>query len=362
MLFGQLAISRFRAGDKKTFEELIQDKILPILQLSPWSDLSCSVITDLALPIFEFSPEEARSWVGKLPYALQNITWGKVALRILSQSNVCDTFDEEPPNASIDLATTNKIIRILEFAERDQEIAQITQALCYSIANDNCRLSESQKLDALTRLEDVIAKKLPDPNNIQHKGYSVVTNGDIERARRKSAKRSKAILPRNHSKIIKDARSIENIADRVLVLAHLGIEFRDIQKEISNDLLEEALALIPAITNLRDRANRLEAIAEGFSKLHNTTKAGEAIKMGRELAETLEGVERDTVLASIIQTAYQINKDVAAQITERIDDFATQFSLDISMKALELSKAPHKLDLQDPKFIDEEVLSAQLLK
>jgi hypothetical protein len=361
-LFCQLAMARLRIGDKKSFDELVQEKILPLLQLSPWSELNCLVITDLALPIFEFSPEEAQLIVSKLPYLLQNNTWDKVAYRILTQSNVCDPLDEEPPTVCLDLAMANKILRILEFTERDQEISHITHLLCHSISNDNCKLNENQKLDILTRLESIISKKIPDVKNITHKGYEVIINGDIERARRKSAKKSKALLPRNHTKIMNEAKSITNIADMVFVLTQLGIEFRDIQKELANDLLEAAFSLVPKIPNVRDRVNRLELIAESFSKFHNTTRTNEAIRMGRELAETLEGIERDTVLSSIIQTAHQINKDVAAQITEKIDDFGTRFSLDISINALELSKSPHKLSLDNPKTISEEVLNAAAYK
>ena len=43
----------------------------------------------------------------------------------------------------------------------------------------------------------------------------------------------------------------------------------------------------------------------------------EAIQLGTQLANPSDGINRDTVLASFIQTAHEIDKDIAAEITER---------------------------------------------
>ena len=100
---------------------------------------------------------------------------------------------------------------------------------------------------------------------------------------------------------------------------------------------------ISDIPDVKDRIDRLEVIAQTFSELHNTSRMEEAIRLGTQLANSLDGIKRDTVLASFIQTAHEIDKDIAAEITGEVDDPNTSYELDVNTTAYDLSRAPHKL-------------------
>ena len=356
-LFGCIAVSRLRSGDKKIFDEIVKEQIIPGLQTQTSSNLLNTMISELALPLFEFNPDEASFWVEKLPYHLRNITWYKVAFKIITQSNIFDPIGTETPNVCIDFDTINEVIRIINFCDRDQEIYNITQLLCHCISNANCRLPEIRKIDFLTKIEDLINRKLPDKINIFHNGYQILANGEIERAKRKSAKKTKNQLVKKYPKIAKDARQIENFADRVFVLTELSLVFQEINRDLADSLIEESYENVLKITNVRDRIDRLVFIGRAYSELRNKSKYYEVFKLAKILAGSLQGIEKDRLLSSIIQTVNQIDKNLATQINEKIDNFSTQFSLENSIKAYELAKSPNKIISQSDEIINDEILS-----
>ncbi len=190
---------------------------------------------------------------------------------------------------------------------------------------------------------DHIETKLPDINNIDHPGYKVLSKSSVEAARRRSSKKSKSSLKRNHPKIFQEARSIDNIADRIFVMSLVARDFNEIENQTAIALVNDAFSQIENIPNVKDRIDRLEEIANSYSLLNNTSGAEEAIRLGARLSGSLDGIEKDTVLASLIQMAHQVDKNIASEITEKIDDPKTEYELDVKTTSYELSKSPHKL-------------------
>ncbi len=194
-------------------------------------------------------------------------------------------------------------------------------------------------------LDTIVDKKLPDINNINHPGYKVLAKSSIEAARRRSAKKAKSIK-KNHNQIIQEAKSIDNIADRVFVMSIVARDLKEIESQIAISLVDEAFSVIESIPNVKDRINRLEVIANSYSELRNTSKVDEAVRLGVHLSSSLDGIERDTVLSSLIQTAHQVDKNIVAEITEKIEDPKTEYELDVNNTSYDLSKSPHKLTAQ----------------
>ncbi len=286
-----------------------------------------------------------------------------MAWRIITKTNINDEIDSEPPNTAIDLQSANKIINIIGQIDTDSDLAFIIEAFTHSIANPLSKLSEGQRLNLLAKLDDLSSTKLPDKKNIPHAGYQVLAQSYIEEARRRSAQKSKSYIKRQHSQIVDVARNIENISDRILVMAEVAEIFYKIEPNVANNILEDAYTNVSQIPNVKDRVDRLEIIARAFSKLHNSSRATEAIKIAQQLTSYLDGIDRDSILASIIQTAHQIDKDIAAQITEKIEDRSIDYSLKSSIKSRDLSKAPHKLNPKELNFpADDEVIGSAALK
>ena len=106
-------------------------------------------------------------------------------------------------------------------------------------------------------LDEVADEKLPDMRNIQHKGYLVTSKARIAGAR-SVIYRSLKIKGRFHLpnlrkawvEIIKLAREIPNIADRVFVENMVGKELFQHDPERAKSMLFEADELLEAIPTL----------------------------------------------------------------------------------------------------------------
>lgn len=363
-IVSKIALARlYKKGDKENFDRLIQDHVLSEIQVISPSDFKNRTIANISIALYEYSPEEAFRLVKMLPYNQQNFAWANMAIRVLLQLNIGEGFDEESPNVPIDVQRANKAISIIENIDNDEYFWLASRILANLTALDASHFSEQQRLDILAKLDALVETKLPDINNIGHKGYKVLVKACIESSKRRSAKKSKNLIKKNHSQIIQDAKDINNIADQVLVLSMVAKEFRDIENQIATTLINEAFHSVEKIPNTKDRIDRLEMIAESFSKLNNTSGMEEAIRLGVALSKSLEGVNKDSVLASLIQTAHQLDKTVASDITEKIEDPKMGRELEVNNTAFDLAKSPHKLMTQfEDASYDDEIMKESISK
>jgi hypothetical protein len=343
-LLARIALARlYGQGDKANFDSLMRDHVLRELHASPPSHQRNRAITACLPAVYEYSPEEALRLVDTLPYLQRNFAYANVVARSLLHLNIGDPFDQEAPNVPIDLPRANTALTLIERIDNDEVIAALVDMLAHLVALPASRLSEAQRLDILRALDDIVDRKLPDLKNIRHEGYKIVLRARIEAARRRSAKKSKAQVARKHGEIAKLARGLTNIADRVFVLSVVAAEFKDVERDLSSALLNEARALVPQIPNARDRLERLEAIIETYGQLGDTTRAVEAIKIAVEIAKSLQGLSRDSLLSSLIETVHQVDPDLAANITEQLETPSAEYDLDVKTTAHDVAKAPHKL-------------------
>jgi hypothetical protein len=342
-LLARAAIARLLQGDKAIFEKIVQNQILNKISLIPESEHKQKTIASISYAIFEYSPDEAEKAINDLSYSFANAAWGNIAYRVLTKTNIGDNLDIETPDISLDLPRANKALLALNHIENDETIYLIVNLFTHLISLNIAELNETQKLDLLLKLGKIVDTKLPDRQNIDHPGYQLLALATIEKAKRTVAKRAKHQIKHLHHQIVEEIIKIDNIADRVYVNSLLAAEFKDLENGLANKLIEEAFESVSQIPNIQDRIDRLEVITKTYSQLRNTSKVSESIRLGVNFARTLEGVQKDSRLASIIQMAYGLDKNLASEITEKIEDASTNYSVDIYKKSLDLSKSPQKL-------------------
>ena len=115
---------------------------------------------------------------------------------------------------------------------------------------------------------------------------------------------------------------------------------RDIDTAKPMELLAEAENLVSYIPNTEDRIGRLDALAKGYEKLQNGDKAAQLIRLATKMAQSLEGLGRDKILASVIQTAHQIDASLAAQLTETVENESQKRAIDASIKSKVIARNP----------------------
>ncbi len=342
-VLSKIALARlYKKGDRDTFNRLMQDHVLTELQILPSSEIRNRVVANISIALYEYSAEEAVKLIKLLSYNQRNFAWVDMSARILLKINIGEKYDIESPNVLIDLPSANTVISIIENIDNDEALYLVVDVLTHLTGLQN-HLNEHQKLDILARLDAIVDRKLPDINNIDHLGYKILSKSSIESARRRSAKKSKSQIKRSHSQIVQEAKSIDNIADRIFVMSMIARDFKEIESQMAISLVDEAFSIIESIPNIKDRIDRLEVIANSYSELKHTSGIDEAVRLGVRLSSSLDGIKKDTVLASLIQMVHQVDKNIAAEITEKIEDPRTGYELDVNNTSYDLSKSPHKL-------------------
>lgn len=340
-ILARVALARLRNGDKITFDKLMRDQVLETLQSAHHSELYYRVAVNIGAALFEYSRSDARAILNSLPYHFRNTAWVQAAQLTLANACIGDPVDDQSSAFKIDAQIADKMIEICQELQADSAIYLVVNLLTHAIENPDSQLNEAQKLDILVKLDNQIAMKLPDPDNIRHDGYKLVCQGAVERARLKVVKRAKNQIKRQYPRILREVDDIPNIADRALVAAWLAEDINN--KEQARQLAEKSLELIQRIPNVVDRINRLEAVASVFSRLNQTTKAQELIRLAMESVRSIEGISREQMLASLIQTAHEIDSEFAAKLTERIESKSDQVFVSEQIRILGLAKSPEKL-------------------
>lgn len=349
-LASRVAYRRYLCGDKNTFDELMQQFVLPKIRASCPSLMKDRVINEIAVAIFKSSEQETHDTLQSLSYLWRNYAWQLIAIHVMRKTSVGDPVSSESPNVAVNTSQADDVLKILGKMDFDAALAYVTTALARAINHPNSGLIEQQRLDILARAETILEPKLPDPKNITHTGWKLVCQSDIEQARLVSAKRAKDEVTRKAkhaiSQMTRDVKLLENVADRVYVLIHLARNLKKQDHDLAIKLIEEAGGLIPQIPNVKDRAERLEEIADGYSDLNNTDRAIEAVKLAYQFASSLPESNREEILKSIVQTAHEIDPDIAAQLTERIDVASDRRPINEALVISDLSKSPQKLSGQ----------------
>jgi hypothetical protein len=190
-----------------------------------------------------------------------------------------------------------------------------------------------QALEFLDRLDDLVTKKLPDRNNINHEGFLVLALSEIHRVRSlifsklhsKGAARGlrKGDILKKWRDLCNRALQIPNVADRVFVMAHIASNMHGYYKKDLTyviNFLEQAHEQIKDIPSLIDRFERLETIADTWHIIGKKTKAEIVLEQSIEILEQFQGSSRDEKLKAIVQTAYAIgNENLASDIVSRVD-------------------------------------------
>ena len=100
--------------------------------------------------------------------------------------------------------------------------------------------------------------------------------------------------------------------------------------------------MISKIPNAVDRIERLEIVAEAYGRIRRTDTASELIRLAFAQARVLEGVSSETVIASVVQTAHQIDPSVAINLTEQLEDGWQRLSAKKMVKSLNTAKSLKK--------------------
>lgn len=321
-----------------------------------------------SLPViagYDFATAEQIS--EELPYPLRDEAWHSVVFWSLCRSHLGDHyFNPRELKIPSDYQTLKGSLASAQHVCCDvllsASIEAIANAVRVSFGNG---LDLHQALDILNQLDALATEKLPEPKkqNITHEGFRVFAEASVHGARcsifQKLPPASRRGLTfkqmaADWAGLRARAEAIPNLADRVLVIAHVAREMVHLygkDRQISESFLKKAEARILDLPTLVDRAARLQAIAESWQALGVKSQAEVMLDKAMEVASTLEGTASDDRLRHIVQAAYEVDPSFADELASRLD---TRSSLpfahpaQVAVSAEQLRSNPSGIEHAEP--------------
>ena len=338
VLYAKLASSLYRTNIDKQADELVRTRVLPTInKLTSLVDRNELIESSLPV-IFKYDPAEAEVLSNTLSISqkdrglLSALVWNFANCFLGDQIEIQDLTKLRA------IADRPKILTGIQIAGNLQEdlaiytaVQILSKVIEASYIEDQINLT--QALELLSRLDDLVTIKLPDPNNIRHEGFLVLALSEIHCVRSlifsklhsKGAARGlrKGDILKKWRDLCSRALQIPNTADRVFVMAHIASNMHGYyKKDLTHvvNILEQAQEQIKDIPSLIDRFERLDIIAETWQTIGKKTEAEFVLEQLVEMLEQFQGSSRDVKLKALVQTAYAIgNENLASDIVSRVD-------------------------------------------
>jgi hypothetical protein len=268
--------------------------------------------------------------VNELPESIKNNTWLRTAVWSITKGKLRKReVDFEHLRIQSDYLTLKDFAyEAAKNINMDMDLFLAISAICRSLEQS----IKSQKIDATQAhtlfqlLDDLTKEKLPDNNNIQHKGYLIITLAAIHGARSvvyktvsKKRNLSKVDIRKEWDDLENASRSVPNTADRVFVMQYVAKELFKHNEDKAIKLLEDADKLIDNIPAIVDRADRLEEVGKVWGLMGKKDFAKYTLEKMSRLVEQMNDFAQDKKLEALVQAAYEFSPEFAEHIAERYD-------------------------------------------
>ncbi|SEJ60518.1 AAA domain-containing protein [Propionispira arboris] len=226
-------------------------------------------------------------------------------------------------------------------------------------------LPEKHSLEIAETLKLQIDQKLPDEQNIKHRGYLIVCYGQITRLREAGAdragKRWKEISF-NWEEIESMVNNIANVSDKSLIYCLLSKNALYSNKGWCEKFVKAAENLLDYIPNQIDRSRRYYDVAKAYNDVSNKNSAEFLLKKSFELTQSIIHIKhKDEFLGKIIEEAYNISPNLANILATELDESTHNIHLGNIVNSMKLSNDPTKINKE--KYIsDRRILSRSLRK
>lgn len=325
VLWGDIAIRMSLNKHLDECKDITSHHIKPLLRKIDDGDTGykTNVIVALAPALYQAHELTAVDIISKLPQPSKDKAYARVCEFLLRQQPPDEPY-ENLPNSGYDNLTYENIVSICELLDKKMDndglIYQYISDIADSIVSRrrHHRFSNEQISDIVTRLERVIAHKLPGPTgrNITHDGYKIIGQAQIIRIREKT--RTKPTL-QEWSKLIKSALSIPNLADKALVLFTIATLMPSSASQQRKSTIEDAIELVEKNPVVFDKVG----IYNSFAYMVYTTDrelSKRCIKLAMTLTIKEENPEYLAMQRNVIDLANKIDGDFAASLADLIDD------------------------------------------
>lgn len=349
---------------------ILEEKILPLIENSQTLVDRIEILRVVAPALFHAAWDHFNQAISELGDEKDDVIL-TVIVNLISKQSPADPISLEQNNFTVDNTIASEVCGLIELLHTDSVIHTAIKLLVeasiyddrnsYNQKGESCHLSEVTALSIARRLAAIIENRLPDSKNIQHDGFKISCYALLARLR-DVAKRAKLrwdeIVP-DWNEIIRQAREIPNIPDRILVLSWIAGMLKNHDEPLARSLVEDAQNLVYIIPNVLDRSNSLTEVAQAWHNLDDKSASRYLLTQAMKIIEGLSWNEtKDQVAAQILQAAHAVDPALASSLTSLIDNPLIQHRLQDRVFSKDLIREPHKLDLNNDMIDYRPVISA----
>jgi hypothetical protein len=351
-LLADLALRHLLAGKEDDFVKLVEQEVIPLYEGCPNEEIRNQTLINIGICLFEYDSDWTLDLISNLSTSRHDIVLGHLVTYLITHALPDDPVEMESLRVNVDVKTARRVCGVIENIRQDHQlnanIDELVEALIrpdpFDKRREICKtLIERDALDIVRRLEEIVAAKLPDPLGIPHKGYVITTQALINRLRAAGERRTKNASPA-WLDLADEARSIPNIADRVVVLYYLGNNCYKSNMSLGHSLIQEAEKHIPSIPNVYDRASRFYGVAKVWKRVEEKESARSLLETAMSIlkARTWDK-SRDEISKEIIKLAQSIDPEFAASLTTLMENPLKEHQADLEITSRKLQKDPQKL-------------------
>jgi hypothetical protein len=342
-LWCELAIRCFGRGQKDFGTRVIDEEVPRLLKNIADPGFKAFILASVAPALYSAHPISAVNELTALDEYHRNEAFSNIAANILSGLPLSEPLPRHFVRSNLALSDIDDLLECLRHISKDTGIAWVVERICEHLASKDGRekFSRAERTDISRRIGEATDGKLPWPDGITHKGYSLVLA-----ACRLQIQDATENQWRDLAKAI-DA--IPNLADQVLIMAIIADHSPSKLNEMRADLLSKAQNLVKSIPSPIDQIGRLEAIAS-CAESFDRDRAKSCLQDATELVSRAKDFRDDEGRRrSLIDIAHRIDSDFAVSLADKLDqDPAIQKRRKVSGRT-KLKKVLRELGNGDPE-------------
>ncbi|MBN8544966.1 MAG: hypothetical protein J0L60_02435 [Ignavibacteria bacterium] len=333
--YSQLAIyvliaERLYLNDKIVeLNQIVQDHIFRILDNNASNPAFKDLFRQAARVIYLTSPVRFESDLTKIKdKEVKKQIVNSVIGFMMNRCPGDDKCEIKKMDRKLKYNTILQILSLIKYHSEDYAITGILTPLLDSIAKNKLDYTKEQLIDIHTKIDTIIASKLPDTRNIKHEGYVILLRSVLSR-----------IYPKKNKLILEDLRNLNSLANNIPSKSDLAFvkctileSVGDVEKDDSfiRELVRDINDLIEQIPVFEERMERLEVFLNVLSNI-DRAKSKSYLK---NIFDSLKNSEEAylEIQKEFIDLAYKIDKNWAEKLVTIYDDDPARAKLGKSLK------------------------------
>ena len=314
-LWGKICCALYLNGRVNEAKELVSNKLRPILESLPNTSSReyAKMYSAVAAALWLSHKQSTLSYVSTLPIGYKYHAFKDILGIVLKKDIPGYPYEMGAKHVFIiDYTDFLDAIDVLRHTDDDSMIYYHVKRLSDSLIGlkKQARLTRNQSEDIVSRLKSLIDEKLPAEHYLEHEGYKIACEANLARIDRPNINAWKQLIAR--------AKNIDNVADKIFLLATIAAALPSKETKLKIDLLNDSKELMKQVSSEYDRLDRYEAIAEIAWEYDSSISKACIQSVFQESSNTDDRAIREKQ-RDIIDLAYRIDPEFASSLASVAD-------------------------------------------